>query len=231
MNFRDLGGAPALGGTVAPGRLYRTAHLSGVSDEVAVHLSRSLQIATYVDFRADTDIARDGEPTQLLRKGVAWCRHPFDLSDALFAGVRAPSASDWQQLYFRGLKRLQSEIAAAIRAIAAQTQPLVFGCWAGKDRTGIVAALLLSLLGVDDEWIGRDYAKTQASLEPFKSRFSFIWRAEPQAEQELWRAHSSTVPETIVGFLRTLRADEGSVERALGLPSELAPHLRERYLV
>jgi len=102
---------------------------------------------------------------------------------------------------------------------------------ASKERTGIVAALLLSMLGVDDEWIGLDYAKTQLSLQPFKSRFAFIWQAEPQAEHELWRAHSGTAPETIVGFLRRVRADEGSIERALGLPSELVPRLRERYLV
>ncbi len=231
MNFRDLGGAPVAGGrVVARGRLYRTGQLSGVSEEVAVHLADTLQIGSYIDFRADWDIARDGEPASLMRHGVAWCRHPFDLSDAVFKAVRAPTACDWQQLYFRGIKRLRSEISAAIEAIAARSQPVVFGCWAGKDRTGIVAALLLSLLGVDDEWIGLEYAKTQASLQPFSSRFSFIWRAEPHAEQELWRAHSGTVPETVIGLLRMIRAQFATVGRALELPDELVGRLRERYL-
>lgn len=230
MNFRDLGGAPVPGGTVAHGRLYRTGQLSEVSDQDAVHLASTLRIAAYIDFRADAEIARDGEPGPLLRRGVVWSRQPFDLSDALFDAVRAPAASDWQRLYVRGFKRLQPEIGAAVRAIATGSRPVVFGCWAGKDRTGIVAALLLSLLGVEDEWIGHDYAKTQASLQPFKERFSFIWRADPHAEQELWRAHSGTEPRTVLGFLGEVRAHFGSVQRALGLSEDVLTRLRDNYL-
>jgi protein-tyrosine phosphatase len=231
MNFRDLGGAPVPGAVLAHGRLYRTGQLSEVSDEVACHLADTLQIGAYVDFRADPEIARDGEPRQLLQRGVAWSRQPFDLSDTVFDAIRLPGAGDWQQLYFRGMTRLQPEISAAIRAIAAWSRPVVFGCWVGKDRTGIVAALLLSLLGVDDEWIGLDYAKTQASIQPFRSRFSFLWQAEPHAESQLWRAHSGTEPQTVIGFLRLVRGHFGSVERALALPDEVVARLRERYLV
>jgi len=230
MNFRDLGGAPVPGGVVAPGRLYRTGQLSEVSDEVAVHLVDSLQIGTYVDFRADGEIARDGEPGPLLQRGVVWNRQPFDISDAVFEAIRLPTPADWQQLYYRGVKRLKPEISAAIRAIAAASRPVVFGCWVGKDRTGIVASLLLSLLGVDDEWIGLDYAKTQPSIQPFKSRFSFLWKGEPHAELEVWRAHSGTQPRTVIGFLEMVRADFGSLERALGLSDEVVGRLRERYL-
>ncbi len=231
MNFRDLGGAPVPGGRVACGRLYRTGQLSEVSARVAAHLADTLKIGAYIDFRADAEIARDGEPQPLLLRGVAWGRQPFDLSDALFDARRVPGASDWQQLYFRGLKRLQPQISGAIAAIAAESRPVVFGCWAGKDRTGIVAALILSLLGVDDEWIALDYAKTHASIQPFKSRFSFLWQADPNAEQKLWRAHSETEPQTMIGFLQLVRSHFGTVERALALPDEVLARLRARYLV
>ena len=94
----------------------------------------------------------------------------------------------------------------------------------------IVAALLLTLLGVDEEWIGLDYATTAASIQPFKPRFFFLWRSEPHAEQELWRAHSETLPQTVIGFLRLVRADFGTIERALALPDGVVARLRARYL-
>jgi len=174
MNFRDLGGAPVPGGTVAPCRLYRTGHLSQLSEEAAAHLAHTLGIRVYIDFRVDHDIVRDGEPKALLRREVVWARHPFDISDAEFQSVRIPFSSDWQQLYFRAVKRLQPEISGVVRAIAAQATPVMFGCWVGKDRTGIVAAFLLSLLGVDDAWIGQEFAKTNQLIQPFKTRFSFL---------------------------------------------------------
>src|SRR6478609_4494096 len=158
MNFRDLGGAPVPGGAVALGRLYRTGHLSQLSEEAAAQLAHTLGIRVYIDFRADRDIVRDGEPKALLQRDVVWARHPFDISDAEFQSVRIPFSSDWQQLYFRAVKRLQPEISGVVRAIAAQAKPVMFGCWVGKDRTGIVAAFLLSLLGVDDASIGQEYA-------------------------------------------------------------------------
>lgn len=230
MNFRDLGGAPVPGGVVARGRLFRTGQLSEISHEAARHLAETLRIGTYIDFRADADIARDGEPASLSQLGVAWCRQPFELSDALFSVIRVPTARDWQELYFRGVERLRVELRAAIQAIATGSQPVVFGCWAGKDRTGIVAALVLSLLGVDEQWIGLDYARTQPALQPFKSRFAFIWRAEPAAERELWAAHSGTPAQTVIDFLQRVRAHFGTVERALDLPDALVDRLRERYL-
>ena len=126
MNFRDLGGAPVPGGVVARGRLFRTGQLSIVSDQVARHLAETLRIGTYIDFRADADIVRDGEPASLLRRGVAWNRHPFELSDACFSAIRVPGASDWQELYVRSFTRVQRELCAAIEAIAGASEPAGF---------------------------------------------------------------------------------------------------------
>lgn len=136
LNFRDLGGAPVPGGgVVARGRLFRTAHLSDINEASAAHLHESLGIGTYLDFRLDHDIVRDGEPKPLLVRGVRWQRQPFDISDATFNVLPTPRPEDWRSMYQRGFRRLRRQIAGAIELIAAAPTPIVFGCWAGKDRT------------------------------------------------------------------------------------------------
>ncbi len=230
LNFRDLGGARVPGGRVLRRRLFRTAHLSDISEESAVQLRETLGIETYIDFRLDRDIVSDGEPKALLARGVRWQRHPFDISDATFNAIAVPLPADWRAMYGRGFRRLREEVRGAIELIAAAEAPVVFGCWAGKDRTGIVAALLLSVLGADDAWIADDFAKTGPALQPGKGRFSFIWKNRPQIEAELIRAHLGTDPETIIGFLDDVRQQFGSVSRALDLPASVLSALSSRYL-
>jgi hypothetical protein len=127
MNFRDLGGAPARDGVVASGRLFRSAQLSEIDDETAAHLQRVLGIGVYLDFRTELETDRDGQPRRLTQHGVRWHQHPFDISDAQFKAVRIPEAHDWQSLYVRAFERLAPELAGAIRIIAQEDVPLVFG--------------------------------------------------------------------------------------------------------
>lgn len=231
MNFRDLGGVPAAEGHVARGRLFRTGHLSQIEDADAAHLAEVLGIRLYLDFRAEFETARDGAPQPLIARGARWACHPFDISDATFRSAPRPRIADWQGMYLRAFERLTPELSGAIRLIASAEGPVVFGCWAGKDRTGMVAALLLALLGVDDETIALDYARTTEGLLPYRQRFAFIWQSEPEAEEELLAAHTVAHPEIIVGFLRTLRARFGSVRAALDLPEDVIVALKTRYLV
>lgn len=231
MNFRDLGGLPTDSGTVARGRLFRTGQLSEIDEEGAAHLHEVLKVAVYIDFRAEAETTRDGPPQPLIARGVSWHHHPFDISDAEFACLRAPSPDDWQALYLRAIERLRPEISGAVSLISEQREPVVFGCWAGKDRTGIVAGLLLSLLGVDDELVARDYAESSAGLLPFRQRFAWIWEHEPEAAEELALCHTSTDARAMRGMLSELRARHGSIQRALNVSDQTVERLRSRYVV
>jgi protein-tyrosine phosphatase len=231
MNFRDLGGLAAARGRVAPGRLFRTAHLSELDERAAEHLCQVLRIGAYIDFREEHETARDGAPSHLVARGVRWVRHPFDIADEPFRALRRPNAADWEALYFRAMLRLAPVLAGAIRLIAQETAPVVFGCWVGKDRTGMVAALSLALLEVDDATIAADYARTTALLMPFKSRFAFLWQGEPEAADEVFEAYNTAQPEIMAGFLRQVRAHFGSVEQALALEPAVVETLRARYLL
>jgi hypothetical protein len=94
----------------------------------------------------------------------------------------------------------------------------------------MVAALTLSLLGVDDEWIADDFARTEVSLLLAKERFSFLWKERPNEEAELIDAYLTTKPESILGFLTDVRRQFGSVSLALQLPVSVQGALSARYL-
>jgi protein-tyrosine phosphatase len=230
MNFRDLGGVPVTGGVVVSGKVFRTAHLSEIDERSAEHIAKKLGIARYLDFRHDEEITRDGHPTVLLTRGVRWVRHPFEIGDDVFSDIRRPGAPEWEALYSRAFRRLVPTFAAAIHLIAEEDTPIVFGCWVGKDRTGIVASLFLSLLGADDAVITADYARTTAALASYRDRFAFLTNLEPDVAEALFASHATAHPEAMLGFLRAIRAEFGSVQEAMAVPDALVETLRSRYV-
>jgi protein-tyrosine phosphatase len=229
-NFRDLGGIRASGGVLARGRLFRTAHLSYLDETLAAELARAHGVRTYVDFRTNDEIARDGRPDPLIARGVRWERRPFDIADATFWSIRVPAASDWSGLYTRAFERFRSHFSDVVRTIVESPSPLAFGCWAGKDRTGMVAALLLSLLGVSDADIAADYALTTAGLAPLEAEFDFLSPGDPELQKTLFRAFSEAPPAVMQTFLESLRARFGSARAALDIPEETIAALRRAYL-
>lgn len=227
-NFRDLGGIRTPHGALARGRLFRTAHLSYLDDGLAAELTTSHGVRTYIDFRTDDEIARDGMPNPLVARGVRWERRPFNIADDLFWSCRVPSPSDWSSLYTRAFDRFRPHFADIVQTISLAPAPLVFGCWAGKDRTGMVAAVLLSLLGVGDEAIAEDYSRTTEGLAPLEKEFAFLEREEPELRKLLLRSYCDALPEIIHGFLARLHAGYGSAQSALELPDATVEALRGR---
>ncbi len=226
-NFRDLGGIRVRGGAVKAGRLFRTAHLSYLDARLAGELARVHRPRTYIDFRTDEEIARDGRPASLVALGVRWERKPFDLSDETFRSVRLPEPGDWSGLYGRAFERLRPVVSSAVESVLSAEGPVVFGCWAGKDRTGMVAALVLSLLGADDDAIAEDYARTTAGLAPLEDEFAFLARDKPELFPVYFRAYCEAPAAVMHAFLAGVRSRFGSAEAALDLPDSRALRFRE----
>jgi protein-tyrosine phosphatase len=152
-NFREV--AP---GTLRPGCLYRSDALDRLTDEGRQALA-DLGVALVIDLRSDADL-RIGGPDQLDGTGAGYVRCPIDA-----AGVNPDVASlDLRAIYRRILGPHGPEIARAIRSVAGAGGPVVVHCTAGKDRTGLVAALILSALGADYGTIAGDYTATTANL-------------------------------------------------------------------
>ena len=113
---------------------------------------------------------------------------------------------------------------SAVEAVATAPGPVVFHCYGGKDRTGLVAAILLRLAGVPAEVIAEDYALSAVRLEPRHRR----WIADAQDEAERARIEriTATPGDAMRAFSTPSTARYGGVDRYL-LDGGLAPEVLE----
>ena len=126
-------------------------------------------------------------------------------------------------------------IAAAIKLLCAgDAFPALVHCSAGKDRTGIVIALILAVLGVPDEVIAADYALSAVYLDPELTPAIGQLRASTGLGDELTGALLASPPELILAVLDRVRASAGSAEgylRAHGLTDAALTSLRDALIV
>jgi protein-tyrosine phosphatase len=110
------------------------------------------------------------------------------------------------------LDRCQPELGAIFNAIARAEGPVLFHCFAGKDRTGLVAAMMLSLAGVEAEAIGADYAETDTQLA---DRYA-EWLAKAAPDRlESMREELRCPPEWMLGTLEYAEQKWGGLESYL----------------
>ena len=81
-------------------------------------------------------------------------------------GLTSSGPEGWGEVYFRILRMSKSAYRVFFETLLANDEAIIFHCTVGKDRTGVAAALLLSLLGIPEEEIVRDYALTQIAQVP-----------------------------------------------------------------
>ncbi|GAA2390973.1 tyrosine-protein phosphatase [Dactylosporangium salmoneum] len=165
VNFRDLGGLPASGGTVRPGVLFRSDSLAYATPADVASLVHDLRLTTVIDLRGEYEVSQLG-------------RGP--LSDSRVEYYSAPiadvsGADDLVGHYVAILAEKGSVLAGTVRHLAcAGTLPAVFHCEAGCDRTGVLAAVVLGLLGVPEEAIAADYAATAAAMPTIHERVAVV---------------------------------------------------------
>jgi protein tyrosine/serine phosphatase len=225
-NFRDLGGWAAAGGRrVRRGRLYRSDALHRLT-AADVALLRGLGVATVVDLRSSHEVEAEGRGP-LCDPPARYHHVPF--FDGERSGASAPPG-DLAEIYFQMLRFAAKPIARALEVLAACEAPAVFHCAAGKDRTGVLAAVLLSALGVADEDVVLDYARTQAAMELVTARlresdaYAYVFTELPP---ETLHAR----PETMRALLARARAEWGSLRdyaRFAGVPDAALDALAAR---
>ena len=231
FNFRDLGGYTGHGGrTVAWRRLYRSDSLHRLAGPDRDAFA-ALGIRTVLDLRRPGEVARDGRVPELPTLAYQHVHpdHPEWRADTYdeTAGVARFLADRYLELAEQGSEGLARAIALIADAGAA---PLVMHCVAGKDRTGVVAALTLDLLGVSDVDIGEDYALTGLA----EAKFTAWLRKTRVFDREPPPYYALTPPDAMLLFLSELRARYGSVQQYLaraGLAPDHVTALRAHLLV
>lgn len=230
-NFRDLGGyRTADGRTVRWGRLYRSDSLGKLAG-ADLERFRELGVRTVIDLRYAWEIDRAGRVPD--HEGLAYHNlsvehRPYDQS-ALGASVETGRylADRYAEVAEDGVQ----ELAEALRVVAkADSAPLVFHCASGKDRTGIVAALLLTLLGVPEETIVADFALTELAT----ARLVADWQANHPDRTVAWPGFGHAPAEIMQYFLADLATAYGSpydyITTRLGIDAATVSALRAELL-
>jgi protein-tyrosine phosphatase len=198
-NARDLGGLPTeAGGETAPGRLLRSDNLQGLTPGDVRLLVDDVGLRTVVDLRTDVEVELEG-PGPLTREPLVDVRHLtlFPESGGR-TDVDADTVLPWQAggedarrgsalpdtppgeapepgsraiaFYLAYLRDRPDNVVAALRAIADSDGATIVHCAAGKDRTGVVVALALSVAGVPRDRIVADYVATADRMRPLLAR-------------------------------------------------------------
>jgi len=233
FNLRDLGGLPVEGGVVAPRRVLRGDALHRAGDSVAV--LRDLGVVRVLDLRDEVERKEEGvleaEALEVQHHPVLDPRFPWADDE-----VEDPSelvAHRYREILTSFGSRFATALGALAEVACTDGSPrgaVAYHCAVGKDRTGLLTALLLGALGADHEVIVADYART-AAVTPIQ--VSWLWSLGHPAGQvdddELRYGLWSARPETMRATLEWLQREHGGFERYLadcGLDGDVVEALR-----
>ena len=221
-NFRDLGGYPTRDGRrVRWGQIFRADSLAELTDPDIAYLGR-IGLARVIDLRGELEVSE--RPNRLAgRAGFRYEQLPIgdgDLSPAEWArkfesGEFGEIDASWLvRGYRRTLDERAERVGSVLRALAAAPTPAVFHCTAGKDRTGVVSALLLLLLGVPRDVVVGDYSLT-ALYTGNRIPAADQWFAERGIDPERAAHVLASRREAMEETLAHLDAEHGGEERFL----------------
>jgi protein-tyrosine phosphatase len=231
LNARDLGGYPAAGGRETRwGAVVRSDSLAALTEAGRAALA-GYGIRAIVDLRLPDELARHPNPyAEPGDHGIAYTN--VSILDP--AAGYPPDTLTLAENYLWTLDRFAGYVAEVMAAIAGAPEGgVLIHCAAGKDRTGLISALLLGLAGVPAETIAADYALTAELLRPRDQEWLEHGPGE-RAEREALAARFAPTAEVMLAVLRKLTERYGGVEPYLleaGLSRGDLERLRDRLLV
>jgi protein-tyrosine phosphatase len=230
LNFRDLGGYPTRGGRQMRWRqVFRSDALHHLTPADVQRLREELRLGTIIDLRSSGERDSDGSGPLA---GEAMDFHHLSLFENEARRSAPPSLASLADLYFLMAEFARTPIGRVITTLAESDAPAVYHCAAGKDRTGVISAILLGLLDVPDEIIVADYAATRENLDAIVERL-----LSTKGYEEMLKAlppdtmHAE--PETMIGFLARLRERYGAFDayaREAGVSDDAIGRLRARLI-
>jgi protein-tyrosine phosphatase len=218
LNFRDIGGYRTAGGSsIRRNRLYRSGTMHNLTDgDLAWLIERRIRFA--YDLRSNRE--RRDQPNRL--QDIAGLRYAFvphdDIAGDIGRSLRAIGAG--RQSTHQTMVRFYREIPYTFKRsfrdlllhLAAGDLPLIFNCSAGKDRAGVAAALILSVLEVPRDSILKDYLLTEQCFE--QSCDMFVGRYQGLFDgisREVWEPLLRADADYLLAALESLEAAHGSV--------------------
>jgi len=205
MNTRDLGGLPLSGGRLtAPGVFMRSDVPMGLHAEDFAKLAR-LGLTTVIDLRQPHELERDPSCLQG-RDGVDW--HHVEVWGHIDEEEGPADKFDIVAFYLAALDHAGSGFARAFDILASSKGAALFHCTAGKDRTGLLALLLLEVAGVPTELIVADFALTHDRIGPLRERLLADAERNGVSREQFSRLLGAT-PDMIEPAIEHLRSRHG----------------------
>ena len=231
FNIRDLGGYHiAEGRTTQWGQVFRADSLHRLSEEAQNELLER-GIRTVIDLRGAGELEAAPNPFAA-HPEVDYVNislfEPLYLSGSLGGGNR--NGLDLPELYRLALEHSQAPMRQTLETIANADGPVLFHCTAGKDRTGLVAALVLGVAGVHADHIVEDYAATThyaAGLMDHLRQEASAKGHDLSAYNKLLLSEPEFMRETLEHLEQAYGGVEGYLEK-IGLEAEVVEKLRQK---
>lgn len=231
-NFRDLGGYEGHGGRpLRWRRLFRSDHLGGLTAADREVLAQ-LGLGSSLDFRgADERATATYEVPGVRQHALSIEPTVAQRMNDITAAGRELTVSDveglMRDLYRALVQRHAARFAQFFAHLLQAEAPVVFHCTAGKDRTGVAAALLLSALGVPRDIVMQDYLLTNEVFRP-----PWVPRADiaPEVLQALWGVQAGYLEAAFEVIDREHGGAERYLRQRVGLGEAELTALARRYL-
>jgi protein-tyrosine phosphatase len=234
MNARDLGGLRTRDGRVIRSRqVIRSDNPKGLTEQGQEQFASIVGPSLVIDLRMTMEVDREGyviahDPARVVNLPMR------PQSGVTPEQIEAGAADNLVDDYLRQIDVNADSLIEALRLIAdPDNRPVLIHCTAGKDRTGLVVAMLLEILGVDHEVIVADYHVTSGNMAPILERIrsAEVFQDNGLASAPMWIFESH--PETMRDFLGRMNGRYGSAEAwalAHGLTAQDIGRLREDLL-
>lgn len=231
-NVRDLGGYPystgeGAAGTTAFGAFLRAGSLSGLRGADFARLER-YGLRRVIDVRSSFETRHWPDPFAAAgHPGIEYVHIPmFDQLNS--SGMRGQIPARMLDVYLRLLDDDADSLRRVFEALDLGDEPgcVLFHCRAGKDRTGVIAMLLLGLAGVSDEDIVRDYVATGSAMTPsmWAQRALVTIVLRKRVPRSLFVAHAEEMERT----LEHLHERYGTARAYLEAYAGVAPDVLDR---
>ncbi len=242
VNARDLAGAPSsAGGVIGENLLYRSDNLQDLTLADLTQLTQRLRLSDVIDLRTAQERARF-PPGPLTTTTVR--HHGFSLyPDVIPDGAELP----WQGMrdgldldefriaaghhYFNYLRYRPDSVVRALRVLLEAEGATLIHCAAGKDRTGTLVAVILLLLGVNEDWIIADYAASSDRIGQIMGRLraTGVYAQDLTGQSDEWQASRPITMQVLLSDLREAGGPE-SVLVSHGWQTRDTKQLRRKLL-
>ncbi|HEY31671.1 MAG TPA: tyrosine-protein phosphatase [Dehalococcoidia bacterium] len=215
INFRDLGGYHAKGNrTVAWRQLFRSGSLHSMTEHDLTRLKEEIKLTSVINLRSDKGPRTLKEASLLNDAGIRYLGVPFT---SYSEEELHHDFSNMGEAYLFRIKHKEygKRIVDALKIVAEpENHPLLFHCGVGKDRSGVTAAFILSVLGVADEDIITDYTMSAPYMESLLPHLM----SDPETPEYIKKLQAYTweaTSESMAWFLSSIRREFGSAREYL----------------